>query len=117
MIKREINLDHDRTRRIGFAEAVYSASKSVDQLAEILNQSAQREITLLLTRLTPAQFDALPLEYRAALDYDPVSQTAFFGQMKPPSNGAEIAVITAGTSMFRLLWKRLARSAFTVTRC
>ena len=98
MIKREINLDHDRTRRIGFAEAVYSASKSVDQLAEILNQSAQREITLLLTRLTPAQFDALPLEYRAALDYDPVSQTAFFGQMKLPSNGAEIAVITAGTS-------------------
>jgi NCAIR mutase (PurE)-related protein len=98
MIKGEINLDHDRTRRIGFAEAVYSASKSVDQLAEILNQSARREITLLLTRLSSAQFDALPPEYRAALDYDPVSQTAFFGQVKPPSNRAEIAVITAGTS-------------------
>src|ERR1700730_17578618 len=83
MIKREINLDHDRTRRIGFAEAVYSASKTVDQLAEILNQSAQREITLLLTRLSPAQFDALPQEYHAALDYDPVSQTAFFGQKEP----------------------------------
>ena len=98
MIKGEINLDHDRTRRIGLAEAVYSASKSVDQLAEILNQSARRQITLLLTRLSPAQFDALPQEYHAALDYDPVSQTAFFGQMKLPSNGAEIAVITAGTS-------------------
>jgi NCAIR mutase (PurE)-related protein len=98
MIKGEIKLDHDRTRRIGLAEAVYSASKSVDQLAEILNQSARRQITLLLTRLSPAQFDALPQEYHAALDYDPVSQTAFFGQMKLPSNGAEIAVITAGTS-------------------
>lgn len=98
MIKGQINLDHERTRRIGFAEAVYSASKSVDQLAEILNQSAQREITLLLTRLSPAQFAALPQQYCAALDYDPVSQTAFFGQINPASNGAEIAVVTAGTS-------------------
>jgi pyridinium-3,5-biscarboxylic acid mononucleotide synthase len=40
----------------------------------------------------------LPEKYRAVLDYDPVSQTAFFGQVRPPSNGAEIAVITAGTS-------------------
>jgi len=32
------------------------------------------------------------------LDYDPVSQTAFFGPLKPVVNVAEIAVITAGTS-------------------
>jgi pyridinium-3,5-biscarboxylic acid mononucleotide synthase len=98
MTKEEINLDHDRARRIGFAEAVYSASKNVDQLAEILNQSARRQSTLLLTRLSPAQFDGLPPRYRASLDYDPASQTAFFGQLKPPSRGVEIAVITAGTS-------------------
>jgi pyridinium-3,5-biscarboxylic acid mononucleotide synthase len=98
MIKGEINLDHDRTRRIGFAEAVYSASKSIDQLTEILNQSAERETAMLLTRLSPAQFDALPGKYQSSLDYDPVSQTAFFGQLKPFGIGAEIAVITAGTS-------------------
>jgi pyridinium-3,5-biscarboxylic acid mononucleotide synthase len=98
MIKGEINLDHDRTRRIGFAEAVYSASKSADQLTEILNQSAQQQSSLLLTRLSPAQFAALPQEYYAALDYDPVSRTAFFGPVNPPRNGAEIAVISAGTS-------------------
>src|ERR1700730_5080442 len=96
MIKEEINLDHDRTRRIGFAEAVYSASKTVDQLAEILNQSARRQITLLLTRLSPAQFDALPQQYHAALDYDPVSQTAFFGQMKLPSKGTRVGGIPPG---------------------
>jgi hypothetical protein len=98
MVEREINLDHDRTRRIGFAEAVYSASKNLGQLAEILNQATERQISLLLTRLSAAQFEALPNRYRALLDYDPVSQTAFFGQVKPPSDGAEIAVITAGTS-------------------
>jgi NCAIR mutase (PurE)-related protein len=98
MIKGEINLDHERTRRIGLAEAVYSASKNIDQLAEILNQAAQRQTTLLLTRLSPAQFNALPSQYCSLLDYDPVSQTAFFGQLRPVSNVAEIAVITAGTS-------------------
>jgi pyridinium-3,5-biscarboxylic acid mononucleotide synthase len=98
MIKGQINLDHDRTRRIGFAEAVYSASKSVDQLVEILNQSTERQTNLLLTRLSVAHFDALPDKYRALLDYDPVSQTAFFGGVKPPSEEAQIAVITAGTS-------------------
>jgi NCAIR mutase (PurE)-related protein len=98
MINREINLDHDRTRRIGFAEAVYSASKNVDQLTEILNQAAQRPTALLLTRLSPVQFAALPGKYHPSLDYDPVSQTAFYGPLKPLGIGAEIAVITAGTS-------------------
>src|SRR5258707_11188394 len=98
MTKGEINLDHERTRRIGLAEAVYSASKNIDQLAEILNQAAQRQTTLLLTRLSPAQFNALPSQYCSLLDYDPVSQTAFFGPLKPVVNVAEIAVITAGTS-------------------
>ena len=98
MIKGEINLDHERTRRIGFAEAIYSASKNVDQLAEILNQAAHRQTALLLTRLSATQFEALPQQYRASLDYDPVSQTAFFGLVKPLNNLAEIAVITAGTS-------------------
>src|SRR5262249_47769941 len=98
MIKGQINLDHDRTQRIGFAEAVYSASKNADQLLEILNQTTDRQTSLLLTRLSVAQFDALPDKYRALLDYDPVSQTAFFGRVKPPGPGAEVAVITAGTS-------------------
>jgi pyridinium-3,5-biscarboxylic acid mononucleotide synthase len=98
MIKGQINLDHDRTRRIGFGEAVYSASKNVDQLAEILSQSTERQMSLLLTRLSVAHFDALPEKYRAQLDYDPISRTAFFGEVRPPGDGTEIAVITAGTS-------------------
>lgn len=98
MIKGEINLDHERTGRIGLAEAVYSASKNIDQLAEILNQASQRQTTLLLTRLSSAQFDALPSQYCSLLDYDQVSQTAFFGPLKPVDKVPEIAVITAGTS-------------------
>src|SRR5260221_9486704 len=98
MIKGEINLDHERTRRIGLAEAVYSASKNIDELAEILNQASQRKTPFLLTGLSPAQFNGSPSQYCLLLDYDPVSQTAFFGPLKPVVNVAEIAVITAGTS-------------------
>lgn len=98
MINGEINPDLDRAQRIGLAEAVFSASKSVDQLGEILNDAAQRQTSLLLTRLSPAQLDALPRQHRSLLNYDPVSQTAFFGGLKPLNGAVEIAVVTAGTS-------------------
>jgi pyridinium-3,5-biscarboxylic acid mononucleotide synthase len=95
----EIKLDLDRAQRIGLAEAVLSASKNAGQLAQILNDAAQRRMSLLLTRLSPAQFDALPRQHCPLLDYDPVSQTAFFGEVKHPLRGTtEIAVVTAGTS-------------------
>jgi NCAIR mutase (PurE)-related protein len=98
MTKGEINLDYERTQRIGFAEAVYSASKNIHQLAEILDQATERQISLLLTRLSKAQFDALPQRYPVSLDYDQASQTAFYGKSKPLNDVAEVAVITAGTS-------------------
>jgi pyridinium-3,5-biscarboxylic acid mononucleotide synthase len=98
MINGEINLDLDRAQRIGIAEAVFAASKSVDQLAEILNQAAQRHISLLLTRLSSAQLEALSHEHRALLNYDSVSKTAFFGESKSLNHAAEVAVVTAGTS-------------------
>jgi pyridinium-3,5-biscarboxylic acid mononucleotide synthase len=94
----EVNPDLDRAQRIGLAEAVFSASKSGDQLAKILNDAAKRRMSLLLTRLSRAQFDALPRQHCPLLDYDPVSRTAFFGEVKPPGGPTEIAVVTAGTS-------------------
>jgi NCAIR mutase (PurE)-related protein len=98
MSKEQINLDLDRIRRIGLAEAVFSASKNTAQLSEILNQASQHNFSLLLTRLSPVQFESLPSQYRAGLDYDAVSQTAFFGELKTLSRPVEIAVVTAGTS-------------------
>ena len=91
----EFVLDEVRTARIGFGEAVFCAGKSAAQIAAILEGA---HAPILLTRLDPERFAALPAAHQAALDYDPVSRTAFSGAPAPLAGPARIAVVTAGTS-------------------
>ena len=96
----EVNMDTGREARLGFDEAILSASKSADQLQTILNQAHSRNGRLLLTRLEPEQVTALTKASREALDYDSVSRTGFFGAPRPeaPALKPRVAVVTAGSS-------------------
>jgi NCAIR mutase (PurE)-related protein len=94
----QVKLDFNRAERLGFSEAVYAETKSIPQLARILEQAAGAGQSILLTRLTQRQYEGLPLALRQQLDYDPVSRTAFFGFVKPPSARPRVAVLSAGTS-------------------
>ena len=94
----QIKLDLERRRRLGFDEAVFCAGKSSAQLSAILDQLSAVEAGMLLTRLDEAAFADLPDVYRNEIDYDPVSKTAFFGQVAPPRDRPQVAVVTAGTS-------------------
>ncbi len=91
----EFVLDPARATRLGLGEAVFCAGKSPAQIAAILEAATT---SMLLTRLDPARHDALPASARAALDYDPVSGTAWSGPPPALRGPAEIAVVTAGTS-------------------
>ncbi len=91
----EFVLDPARTARLGLGEAVFCAGKSPAQIAAILDAA---EVPMLLTRLDPARHDALPASARAALDYDPVSGTAWSGPPAALRGSAEVALVTAGTS-------------------
>ena len=91
----EFVLDEARAERLGFGEAVFCAGKSVAQIAAILDHARQ---PMLLTRLDPDRFAALPAGQRDDLDYDPVSRTAYYGAAAPTAGDARIAVVTAGTS-------------------
>lgn len=93
----QIRLDWERRRRLGFDEAVLCAGKSAVQISAILDQVAAAEERMLLTRLDERQFAELPDIHQGALDYDPVSRTAFFGA-RGPVNARPVAVVTAGTS-------------------
>ena len=93
---KDIRLDLDRERRIGLAEAVFCAGKSVDQIARIIEQdTAPRR---LFTRLDTGQHAALPEAARARLAYDPLSRTAVLGTLQPPLPPTRIAIVAAGTS-------------------
>lgn len=97
-IEDEIKLDFLRRERIGLDEAVYCAGKSDAHIAEILRQAEARGAAMLLTRLSPAQVEAIPTELQARLHYDPLSRTAFAGEVPAPTGASRVAVVAAGTS-------------------
>jgi NCAIR mutase (PurE)-related protein len=107
----QIKLDWERRRRLGFDEAVFCAGKSTAQLSAILDQVAAAEERMLLTRLEEARFAELPDIHRDALDYDPVSRTAFFGK-RDPVNSVRAAVVTAGTSDVPVAMEAIRTLAF-----
>ena len=94
----EVNFDFARRARIGIAEAVLCAGKSVAQLEHILGLARVRGVPLLLTRLEPSLHEALGPGTRASLDYDPVSHTAIAGELPPAAGPPAVAVVSAGSS-------------------
>jgi NCAIR mutase (PurE)-related protein len=109
MADSEITLDFQRTERIGFEEAIFSQGKTVAQLDEILDRAKAKGASLLLTRLSQLQLEGLTAEHRAALDYEPVSRTAFFGALRP-ARESRIAIVAAGTSDAHV-FREIARTA------
>jgi pyridinium-3,5-biscarboxylic acid mononucleotide synthase len=94
----EINFDFDRPERIGLSEAVLCLGKTPEQIAEAISIAKAREISLLLTRLEPEAFAALPAPAQAALEYEPSSRTAVVGALRRKRGDPLVAVVTAGTS-------------------
>ncbi len=94
----EIVFDFARQDRIGIAEAVFCAGKSVAQIAAILDLARTNARAVLLTRLEPAVLQALPGDHRDAIDYCAVSRTGFFGAPHRLQSRGEVAIVAAGTS-------------------
>lgn len=94
----EFKLDFDRAERIGLDEAVFCAGKSAEQITSILEALIARDGRMLLTRLDPDKYAALPGSLRALLDYDGVSRTAILGAPQARRRPGFVAVVMAGTS-------------------
>lgn len=94
----EVTLDFQRSERIGFDEAILCQGKTVEHLTEILAKAREKNARFLLTRLSQAQLEGLSSSDREALDYEPVSRTAYFGAPKPEQGKPRIVVMAAGTS-------------------
>ena len=90
--------DYERRARIGLDEAVFCAGKSVAQIEAIVDGVREGVPRLLLTRLDPDKFAALPAGQRAALDYEEISRTAIMGAPRDTMPGPSVAIVMAGTS-------------------
>jgi len=51
------NVDHHRSLRQGFPEAVFGAGKTPEQVAGIVESLAKNKHNILVTRATPEQYD------------------------------------------------------------
>jgi len=94
----EIILDLRRAARIGVDEAMLCPGKTDQHLQIILERAGASAATLLLTRLTPAEVEALHEEHRARIDDEPVSRTPYFGTLRELTREARVCVVAAGTS-------------------
>ncbi len=97
-LHKDVMLDFARDARTGLEEAVLCAPKSVAHLSVILDQVQAKGRHMLLTRLQPEQLAALSPGHRAAIDYDEISRTGFFGGAHELRAETRIAVVAAGTS-------------------
>lgn len=94
-----VTFDHDRPLRIGLPEAVYCEGKPPEVLGALVQHLAERQSgPVLFTRLDSNTLRQLGEAAEAALDYDPLSRTAFLGGTLPGQTGFHTAVVTAGTA-------------------
>ncbi len=96
----EARPDATRGERVGLDEAIFCAGKNVSQIEAILDEARKRGARLLLTRLAAEQLQDFSADARAALAYDPLSRTAFFGAAHASAGEpvTRVAVLSAGTS-------------------
>jgi NCAIR mutase (PurE)-related protein len=90
--------DHNRTDRIGMPEAVFCLNKHIDDVVRIVERLDTSGVgPVLFTRMCPEQYEAASSHAHAALDYDPLSQTAYLNGTLA-ARAARVGVVAAGTS-------------------
>jgi len=83
--------------RIGMPEAVLCSAKTDAQLLAICQELTAQQEPVLFTRLAEDRFQDLPEAVGAAMDYDPISETAVANGTLSSRRG-RVAVVAAGTS-------------------
>lgn len=90
-------LDHDRTTRRGYPEAIFCPGKTTEQLASIAAEMRAREAVTLFTRVEPGQAAAIARVLPDAR-HDAVARMVVWPPDPPAPTGGRIVVVTAGTT-------------------
>ncbi len=90
-------VDHHRSIRQGFPEVILGLGKTPEQIAAIAQAIVSRGSTLLVTRATPAAFDAVRAAVPAATYHAAASLITLRQQDVEPGKGT-IVIAAAGTA-------------------
>lgn len=91
------NVDTHRALRKGFAEVIYGAGKSPEQVVKIATRILQHEDCVLITRITGEHASLLRRKFRKAV-YHKVARCVTIEKKRAPKASGHIAVVCAGTS-------------------
>lgn len=92
------NLDLNRSRRQGFAEVVYCAGKTDEQIAQIMLRLSKHSENILGTRATPANYQAVLKVLPQAVYNDSARTITLEGKIHVANPQKKILVVSAGTS-------------------
>ena len=91
------NIDHHRKLRTGYPEAVFCQGKKPQQIAEIMKGLADKNVNVIGTRATLADYEAVKAVLPEAEYFDDARIIALLRDKVPHTEGT-IAVVTAGTA-------------------
>ena len=90
-------VDTHRGLRKGFPEVIYGAGKTASQIVSIARKISENENRLLITRVTPAQAEAIRKKLRSAT-YHEMARCITVETQPLPKRPGTIAIVCAGTS-------------------
>ena len=90
-------IDHHRSIRCGFPEAIYCEGKSADQVAAIFDRSAQAGVNVIATRASRDVYNGI-VRARPAAQYHEAARAITLRQHDPIESHGTIAIVSAGTS-------------------
>lgn len=92
------NIDHNRTKRIGFPEVVFGKSKDVTTLKKIIEEIFKNHQKVLITKLQKDKYQELKKDYQKSF-YDECSGVCIIGGMESIiKKDPEVAILSGGTS-------------------
>jgi len=89
-------LDHHRSLRQGFTEVVYCASKTPDQVAQIVQRLAEAHGRVLGTRASPAHYEAAK-KLLPELNYHELARAIWY-EREPRKRRDGVVLMAAGTA-------------------
>lgn len=108
-------IDHHRDLRTGMPEVIFSAGKSVKQVASIFESMAAQGANVLATHATEAMFEAivaLDHPWAPRVEFHTTARAMTLQQSEVPCGRGTIAVVCAGTSDLPVAEEALVTARF-----
>ena len=93
----EFDLDHDRSRRLGFPEVIYGGAKPVGLLVDILTEYQSKGQNALITKLQADKGETLLKQFPSAF-FDVISGCFLLQLNIDKPEAKKVAILSAGSS-------------------